>query len=145
LARPFSKPANVLVLNEPTNDLDVETREFLEGVVAGFAGTVRLVSHDRALLDNVVTSSLVLQGQGTVRDYGGGYAAWARRRRRVGRLAERRGQRAPSPTHPPPATEPARTGAPAAQPRVRRKLRPELEARPARLERLGGDLELLQQ
>ncbi len=73
LARLFSKPANLLVLDEPTNDLDVETLELLEEVLLGFAGTVLMVSHDRAFLDNVVTSTLVFQGDGEVREYVGGY------------------------------------------------------------------------
>src|SRR5690606_38063744 len=82
-------PANVLVLDEPTNDLDVETLELLEDVLAGFDGTVLLVSHDRAFLDNVVTSSLVFEGQGNVREYVGGYADWLRQGGRVELLAER--------------------------------------------------------
>ncbi len=79
LARLFSKPANLLVLDEPTNDLDVETLELLEEVLLGFAGTVLMVSHDRAFLDNVVTSTLVFQGDGEVREYVGGYQDWLRR------------------------------------------------------------------
>jgi ATP-binding cassette subfamily F protein uup len=78
LAKLFSKPANLLVLDEPTNDLDVETLELLEDVLLGFPGTVLLVSHDRAFLDNVVTSTLVFEGQGTVREYVGGYQDWLR-------------------------------------------------------------------
>ena len=77
LAKLFSKPANLLVLDEPTNDLDVETLELLEEVLLGFQGTVLMVSHDRAL-DNVVTSTLVFQGGGEVREYVGGYQDWLR-------------------------------------------------------------------
>jgi ATP-binding cassette subfamily F protein uup len=76
LAKLFSKPANLLVLDEPTNDLDVETLELLEEVLLNFAGTVLLVSHDRVFLDNVVTSIMVLEGDGVVREYVGGYHDW---------------------------------------------------------------------
>ncbi len=78
LAKLFSKPANLLVLDEPTNDLDVETLELLEEVLSNFAGTVLMVSHDRAFLDNVVTSTLVFEGEGKVREYVGGYQDWLR-------------------------------------------------------------------
>ncbi|MBB6340940.1 ATP-binding cassette subfamily F protein uup [Pseudomonas fluvialis] len=78
LAKLFSKPANLLVLDEPTNDLDVETLELLEEVLDGFPGTVLIVSHDRAFLDNVVTSTLVFEGQGVVREFVGGYQDWLR-------------------------------------------------------------------
>jgi ATP-binding cassette subfamily F protein uup len=78
LAKLFSKPANLLVLDEPTNDLDVETLELLEEVLLNFSGTVLMVSHDRAFLDNVVTSTLVFEGEGRVREYVGGYQDWLR-------------------------------------------------------------------
>src|SRR5690606_8959934 len=78
LAKLFSKPANLLVLDEPTNDLDVETLELLEEVLLNFPGTVLMVSHDRAFLDNVVTSTLVFEGEGRVREYVGGYQDWLR-------------------------------------------------------------------
>lgn len=88
LARLFSKPANVLVLDEPTNDLDVETLELLESILVDFPGTVLLVSHDRAFLDNVVSSSLVFEGDGVVREYVGGFEDWLRQGGSVQRLAE---------------------------------------------------------
>ncbi|MCO8169523.1 ATP-binding cassette domain-containing protein [Pseudomonas sp. 21LCFQ02] len=78
LAKLFSKPANLLVLDEPTNDLDVETLELLEEVLSNYKGTVLMVSHDRAFLDNVVTSTLVFEGGGKVREYVGGYQDWLR-------------------------------------------------------------------
>ena len=78
LAKLFSKPANLLVLDEPTNDLDVETLELLEEVLSAYKGTVLMVSHDRAFLDNVVTSTLVFEGEGRVREYVGGYEDWIR-------------------------------------------------------------------
>ncbi|MGZ8268750.1 MAG: ATP-binding cassette domain-containing protein, partial [Burkholderiales bacterium] len=80
LARLFSRPANVLVLDEPTNDLDVETLELLEALLQDYAGTLFLVSHDRAFLDNVVTQSLVFEGNGILREYVGGYSDWLRQR-----------------------------------------------------------------
>lgn len=76
LACLFSMPANLLVLDEPTNDLDVETLELLESVLVEFAGTVLLVSHDRDFMDNVVTSTLAFEGHGYVREYVGGYKDW---------------------------------------------------------------------
>jgi ATP-binding cassette subfamily F protein uup len=78
LARLFSKPANVLVLDEPTNDLDIETLELLEELVGDFDGTVLLVSHDRVFLDRVVTSTVAFEGEGRVVEYVGGYADYLR-------------------------------------------------------------------
>jgi ATP-binding cassette subfamily F protein uup len=80
LARLFARPANLLVMDEPTNDLDVETLELLEELLQDYPGTLLLVSHDRAFLDNVVTSSLVFEGDGVVGDYVGGYSDWLRQR-----------------------------------------------------------------
>jgi ATP-binding cassette subfamily F protein uup len=85
LARLFSKPANLLVLDEPTNDLDIETLELLEEILLTFEGTVLLVSHDREFMDNVVTSLLVVEGGGRVSDHAGGYSDWLAR---GGRLAD---------------------------------------------------------
>jgi ATP-binding cassette subfamily F protein uup len=76
LAKLFTRPANVLVLDEPTNDLDVETLELLEKLLLEYQGTLLLVSHDRAFLNNVVTSTLVFEGQGQVNEYAGGYDDW---------------------------------------------------------------------
>jgi ATP-binding cassette subfamily F protein uup len=80
LARLFLQPANVLVLDEPTNDLDAETLELLEELLLEYAGTLLLVSHDRVFLDNVVTSTLVFEGGGRIVDYTGGYEDWVRQR-----------------------------------------------------------------
>ena len=80
LAKLFSRPANVLVLDEPTNDLDMETLDLLEELLFDFSGTVLLVSHDRAFLNNVVTSTLAFEGEGAVREYVGGYDDWVRQR-----------------------------------------------------------------
>jgi len=78
LAKLFSKPANILVLDEPTNDLDVETLELLEARLVEFSGTVIVISHDREFLDNVVTDTIFLDGSGRVREYVGGYSDWRR-------------------------------------------------------------------
>jgi ATP-binding cassette subfamily F protein uup len=78
LAKLFTRPSNVLVMDEPTNDLDVETLDLLEELLAEYAGTLLLVSHDREFLNNVVTSTLVLAGDGEVREYVGGYDDWLR-------------------------------------------------------------------
>jgi ATP-binding cassette subfamily F protein uup len=78
LARLFTQPANVLVLDEPTNDLDIETLEFLEELLLDFQGTLLLVSHDRAFLNNVVTSTMVFAGEGKIEEYVGGYDDWLR-------------------------------------------------------------------
>jgi ATP-binding cassette subfamily F protein uup len=77
LARLFAKPANVLVLDEPTNDLDIETLELLEQLLQDYEGTLFLVSHDRTFLDNVVTQTIAAEGDGTWREYAGGYSDWA--------------------------------------------------------------------
>lgn len=76
LARLFAKPSNLLVMDEPTNDLDAETLELLEEMVANYSGTLLLVSHDRAFIDNVVTSTLVFEGGGRINEYVGGYTDW---------------------------------------------------------------------
>jgi ABC transport system ATP-binding/permease protein len=81
LARLFSQPANLLVLDEPTNDLDIETLELLEELLADFQGTLLIVSHDRAFLDNVVTSTLVFEGEGHIQEYIGGYQDWLLQRK----------------------------------------------------------------
>jgi ATP-binding cassette subfamily F protein uup len=80
LARLFARPSNLLIMDEPTNDLDAETLELLEELVAQYSGTLLLVSHDRAFLDNVVTSTLVFEGAGRVNEYVGGYSDWLRQR-----------------------------------------------------------------
>jgi ABC transport system ATP-binding/permease protein len=81
LAKIFTQPANMMVLDEPTNDLDVETLELLEELLADYQGTLLLVSHDRTFLDNVVTSTLVFEDHGKIGEYAGGYEDWARYQR----------------------------------------------------------------
>src|SRR6185369_342179 len=80
LAKLFAQPSNLLVMDEPTNDLDIETLELLEELLAAYRGTLLLVSHDREFIDNVVTSTLVLEGGGRVGDYVGGYSDWLRQK-----------------------------------------------------------------
>jgi ATP-binding cassette subfamily F protein uup len=87
LARLFAKPSNVLVLDEPTNDLDIDTLDLLEDMLADYPGTVFLVSHDRRFLDNVVTSTLVAEGNGAWREYEGGVEDWLVQSRRAQALA----------------------------------------------------------
>src|ERR1700741_4700103 len=80
LARLFARPANVLVLDEPTNDLDIESLELLEAALQDYTGTLLLVSHDRAFLDNVVTQTIAAEGDGKWKEYAGGYSDWSRQR-----------------------------------------------------------------
>ena len=92
LARLFTRPSNLLVMDEPTNDLDIETIEVLEDYLMTYTGTVLLVSHDRAFLNNVVTGTLVFEGAGAVNRYVGGYDDWL-----VQRPAEAKPVKAPKP------------------------------------------------
>ncbi len=111
LARLFTRPANVLVMDEPTNDLDLETLELLEAQLVEWPGTLLLVSHDRVFLDNVVTSTIVFEGEGRIEEYVGGYADWLRQRRkqtkaaitgsRAGAAAGKSAESAPAPATPP--------------------------------------------
>jgi len=129
LARLFARPANLLVLDEPTNDLDIDTLELLEQLLQDYSGTVILVSHDRAFLDNVVTQSLCFAGDGRVIEIAGGYADWLDWRARL--PAAR-----PTPAVP---DAPPRPATPAPRPdkaRLSWKEGKELEAIPARIEAL---------
>ena len=106
LARLFARPANVLVLDEPTNDLDIDTLELLEQLLEDFNGTVFLVSHDRAFLDNVVTQVLVAEGEGAWCEYVGGYADWERVRKSSQDLKKNKNEvKAVSPSAPTAATQ----------------------------------------
>ncbi|MGA9422569.1 MAG: ATP-binding cassette domain-containing protein, partial [Rhodanobacteraceae bacterium] len=100
LAKLFAKPSNLLVMDEPTNDLDIETLELLEELLASYAGTLLLVSHDRQFLDNVVTSTLVIEGEGRVGEYVGGYTDWQRQSAAAAASTERKPERAASPPEP---------------------------------------------
>ncbi|MAZ64321.1 MAG: ABC transporter ATP-binding protein, partial [Dehalococcoidia bacterium] len=80
LARLFTRPSNLLVLDEPTNDLDIETLDLLEGLLINYTGTILLVSHDRTFINNIVTSTIVFEGDSVVKEYVGGYDDWLRQR-----------------------------------------------------------------
>ena len=143
LARLFARPANLLVMDEPTNDLDIDTLELLEERIAGFEGTLLLVSHDRAFLDRVVTSLLVLEGDGRVQEFVGGWSDW--RAWRDARDADRRAVAqavsgaAARPAAGATAASAATGAAPAARRRLSYKEQREFEALPARIEQLEGD------
>ncbi|MGE4404693.1 ATP-binding cassette domain-containing protein [Pseudomonas sp.] len=147
LAKLFSKPANLLVLDEPTNDLDVETLELLEEVLLGFQGTVLMVSHDRAFLDNVVTSTLVFQGNGVVREYVGGYQDWLRQGgspRLLGvaeTVAEAKEAKASTQATP---VAPVATEVAPVKKKLSYKLQRELEALPGRIDEVEQRIEALQ-
>ena len=93
LAKLFSEPANLLVLDEPTNDLDIETLELLEEILLNFGGTVLLVSHDRDFMDNVVTSLLVFEGDGIITEHAGSYSDWESRGNRLSAGSGKEGTR----------------------------------------------------
>ena len=135
LARLFTRPANVLVMDEPTNDLDIETLELLESLLAEWTGTLLLVSHDRRFLDNVVTSTLAFEGDGYVREYVGGYADWERQRT----------VQAPPAQEPLPAvTTRTRTSTPALKARLSYNEQRELGQLPARIAALEAEQASLQ-
>ena len=134
LARLFTKPSNVLVMDEPTNDLDVETLELLEDLLSEYAGTLLLVSHDREFLNNVVTGTLVLEGEGHVKEYAGGYDDWLRQSPEV-----------PPPTKPSTAKLEPRHSPPQRARRLTYKEQRELEALPERIETLEAELAELHQ
>jgi ABC transport system ATP-binding/permease protein len=132
LAKLFSKPANLLVLDEPTNDLDIETLELLEEILLTFEGTVLLVSHDRDFMDNVVTSLLVLEGDGVVTEQAGGYSDWEAR---GGQLSEGHTQR-PAQTAAAPQPDASTQPAAAKKGKLSYKLQRELDGLPAVIEKL---------
>jgi len=138
LARLFAQPANLLVLDEPTNDLDIETLELLEELLIEYRGTILIVSHDRAFLDNVVTSTLVFEGDGRVEEYVGGYSDWLRYRAKSLAAEAKAGEK---------ASEKPKSAA-AAEPSAKAKPKPkklgfnetrELEQLPARIETLESE------
>ena len=129
LARLFARPANVLVLDEPTNDLDIETLELIESLLVEYSGTVLLVSHDREFLNEVVTSTLAFEGAGTVNEYPGGYDDWVAQRRSA---------------PPAPGPAPAAPEKPAARSRkLGNKERKELQEIPGRITALEAELDEL--
>jgi len=139
LAKLFAKPSNLLVMDEPTNDLDAETLELLEERLAEYPGTLLLVSHDRVFLDNVITSSLVMEGNGQVGDYVGGYSDWQRQvKERATRLAAETQSKADAPK--PTARTPEK---PRPDNKLSYKLARELEQLPTKVESLEADIEAL--
>ncbi len=134
LAKLFAQPSNLLVMDEPTNDLDVETLELLEELLTDYQGTLLLVSHDRAFLDNVVSSTLVLEGNGQIGEYVGGYSDWLRQRpsaaAAVAAAAAKPGLTRTDP--PPPAPTPKR--------KLSFKDQRELELLPKRIEELETEI-----
>ncbi len=137
LARLFAKPANVLVMDEPTNDLDVETLELLEELLLNYQGTLLLVSHDRAFLNNVVTSTLVFEGDGRINEYVGGYDDWLWQRQAMEK------SKAEKKAAPKVAKKPVGEAAVKAK-KLSYKDQRELDALPKRLEELEEGVDQLQ-
>ncbi len=135
LAKLFSKPANLLVMDEPTNDLDIDTLDLLEELLTDYQGTVLLVSHDRTFLDRVVTSSLVFEGEGCINEYVGGYSDWLRQRQ-----VEKRFPQATSST---PFQQPREKSTQAAK--LSYKDQRELDQLPQQIEQLETDIDELHQ
>ena len=129
LARLFTKPANVLVMDEPTNDLDAETLDLLENLLVEYTGTLLIVSHDRDFLDNVVTSTFVFEGDGVIGDYVGGYADWVREKEKLAAAKAAAAARAASPA-------PARPQRAAPARKLTNRERTELEGLPARIDQI---------
>ncbi len=143
LARLFARPANVLVLDEPTNDLDAETLELLEARLADFGGTALLVSHDRRFLDHLCTSTLVFEGEGRVKEYVGGYTDWRRTVARNRADAAAASVPGSGSLHGSKDAAPDRSGAGARPPKLSYDQKKEWEALPGRIEALEGELETL--
>jgi ATP-binding cassette subfamily F protein uup len=142
LARLFAQPANLIVMDEPTNDLDLETLELLEELLMEFPGTLLVASHDRAFLDNVVTSVLVFEGGGRVQEHVGGYSDWHRHAQRAAAVARAAENAARAPAR---ANGAAAAGS-AAKPRPSKlsyKEERELTDAPARIEALEREQEEL--
>jgi len=144
LARLFARPANVLVLDEPTNDLDIDTLELLEELLQQYDGTVFLVSHDRSFLDNVVTSTIAYEGEGRWREYEGGVQDWLTQSRRAQALARGAASQAaaqsPAASTAPEARSEAAVSAPASAPKKKLSYKEQRE-----LESLPGLIETLEQ
>ncbi|MGM9513132.1 ATP-binding cassette domain-containing protein [Roseateles sp. DB2] len=132
LARLFARPANVLVLDEPTNDLDIETLELLEELLQDYDGTVFLVSHDRRFLDNVVSSTLVAEGDGVWREYEGGVQDWLTQSQRAKAMVAAAAPKAVAPT-------PAPAAAAAPKRKLSYKEQRELDELPGRIEALEAE------
>jgi ATP-binding cassette subfamily F protein uup len=143
LARLFARPANVLVLDEPTNDLDIETLELLEELLQEYKGTLFLVSHDRTFIDNVVTQTIAAEGDGVWREYAGGYQDWADYQ--AGRRKEEAAQASAAKRNDARQAEAAKAAAPkaAAASKLSFKEARELEALPGRIAALEAEQKTL--
>nr|VFK39009.1 MAG: ATP-binding cassette, subfamily F, uup [Candidatus Kentron sp. SD]VFK43845.1 MAG: ATP-binding cassette, subfamily F, uup [Candidatus Kentron sp. SD]VFK78530.1 MAG: ATP-binding cassette, subfamily F, uup [Candidatus Kentron sp. SD] len=143
LAKLFTKPANVLIMDEPTNDLDIETLELLEELLLDYQGTLLLVSHDRAFLDNVVTSTLVFEGNGRIAEYVGGYDDWLRQRV-IAEPIEKKSSHLPTPSQP--KQKPGKTSRQGSgnnrstDRKPSYKAQRELDALPARIQEIEAEL-----
>jgi ATP-binding cassette subfamily F protein uup len=134
LARLFTKPSNVLVMDEPTNDLDIETLELLEELLLDYPGTLLLVSHDRVFLNNVVTSTMVLEGDGLINEYPGGYDDWLAQRKPASRVE---GQKIKS------VEEPVKKVKPIVRRKLTYKEQRELDGLPLKIEKLEEEQKAL--
>ncbi len=139
LARLFSKPANLLVLDEPTNDLDVETLELLESLLVDFQGTLLLVSHDRAFLNNVVSSTLVFKPGGNIQEFVGGFDDWLRQGGEINQLVEKA-----VPSAPKKAPEAKKSEPKAPKKKLSYQLQRELDRLPAEIEALEEEQKQLE-
>jgi len=136
LAKLFTKPSNLLVMDEPTNDLDVETLDLLEELLLDYPGTLLLVSHDRAFINNVVTSTIAFEGEGRLHEYVGGYDDWLRQRPKTATGAEK----AKAKGQPAPAASPQKLTKKA---KLSYKEQRELDTLPQRIEELEAEVETL--
>ncbi|MDY0013080.1 MAG: ATP-binding cassette domain-containing protein [Rhodocyclaceae bacterium] len=141
LARLFARPANVLVLDEPTNDLDIETLDLLESLLLDYPGTLFLVSHDRAFLDNIVTQVIASEGDGHWQEYAGGYDDWARCRQEAAARTESSRKDSRPPAKP---AEPPRKAAEKPPGKLSFNEKRELEALPARITALEAEQATIQ-
>ncbi len=130
LARLFTKPANVLVMDEPTNDLDAETLDLLEDLLVEYQGTLLVVSHDRDFLDNVVSSTMVFEGEGRIGEYVGGYSDWLKEKEKAAAAAALKASKAT------PVAAPVSRGVAAKARRLGSKEQKELEGLPTLIEKI---------
>jgi len=142
LARLFAKPANLLVMDEPTNDLDVETLELLEELLMDYQGTLLLVSHDRAFLDNVITSSLVFEGRGVIGEYVGGYTDWLRQKKTDRKPVKKTSNSNPVPDK---TSQPVRPNQAVKPKKLSYKDQRELDSLPQQIESLDAEQAQLQE
>ncbi|MBQ0131418.1 MAG: ATP-binding cassette domain-containing protein, partial [Comamonas sp.] len=145
LARLFARPTNVLVLDEPTNDLDIDTLELLEDLLQNYDGTVFLVSHDRTFLDNVVTSTIAAEGNGKWREYEGGVQDWLLQSKRAKGLQDQATKKGNTPAKETAAAPAAVAPAVTAKRKLSYKEQRELEQLPAQIEALEKEQQTIRQ